>query len=127
MLFSVIAVITGASIGALLRWALGLLLDPLAKSIGAGILTSNLVGAYFFGLCFFYLAQQAPDNQFLKLFLITGLLGSLTTFSSFSLEILLLLQIQKYFSALFVMFFHTLGSVLMAYLGFLTANFITLK
>jgi CrcB protein len=99
----------GASLGAWLRWGLGLWLNPLFPTLPLGTLTANLLGGYVIGL--------APEA---RLLVITGFLGGLTTFSTFSAEVFTLLSRQQWGWGLAEIFVHVMGSVAMTALGVLT-------
>src|SRR5690625_5613226 len=88
----VIAVSVGAALGALSRWGLGLLLNSWFPAIPPGTWLANVIGGYLMGLALAGFAHHSAVNSALQLFIMTGFLGSLTTFSAFSGEVSLLLQ-----------------------------------
>jgi CrcB protein len=112
----------GAALGAWLRWMLGLWLNPIFLSIPLGTLTANLLGGYLIGVAvmLFHVNTSLPTE--LKLFLITGFLGGLTTFSSFSAEVVALIRIEAWTMALAAVGLHLLGSLLMTGLGIYTVQ-----
>ena len=115
-----LAVGTGAAIGAWLRWGLGLWLGSLHAYVQVGTLAANLAGGYLVGLALgFFTAHPALAPEW-RLFAITGFLGGLTTFSSFSGESVLLLQRGEYGWALAHTLLHLLGSILLCVAGFAT-------
>lgn len=117
MLASILAISIGASLGALLRWGLGLALNSLFPSIPMGTLAANLSGGYCIGLAvgvFANIPSLAPEW---RLFIITGFLGGLTTFSTFSAEVVTLLQQQRLAAALGAVSLHVGGSLSMTFLG----------
>ena len=115
-----LAVGTGAAIGAWLRWGLGLWLGSLHAYVQIGTLAANLAGGYLVGLALgFFTAHPALAPEW-RLFAITGFLGGLTTFSSFSGESVLLLQRGEYGWALAHTLLHLLGSILFCVAGFAT-------
>jgi CrcB protein len=114
---SVIAICAGASLGALLRWVLGLWLNALFPAIPPGTLAANLIGAYLVGLALALFVHQVALPPEWRLFVITGFLGGLTTFSTFSLEVTLLLQQGRLWLALGAVGVHVLGSLLMTFAG----------
>lgn len=123
MLNSIFAICIGASLGALLRWSLGILLNALFPPIPLGTLLVNLIGGYLIGLVLSLLSGYPDISPVWRLFLVTGLLGGLTTFSTFSAEVTIMIQQSKLSLALITISLHVLGSLLMTMLGVLTANF----
>ncbi|MCL2829366.1 MAG: fluoride efflux transporter CrcB [Betaproteobacteria bacterium] len=121
-LASFLSVGLGAAIGAWLRWFLGLMLNPLFVTLPLGTLTANLIGAYLIGIAIgvFHIHSGLPPA--LKLFVITGFLGGLTTFSSFAAEVLERLLAQQTFWALSAVALHVLGSLFFAWLGLLSVG-----
>ena len=117
---SVVAVSAGASLGALLRWQLSVWLNPLAPSLPPGTLVSNLVGGYLVGLAVAFFAHQPQWAPEWRLFVITGFLGGLTTFSTFSAEIVTLLQQGRVTMACGAIAAHLAGSLLATLGGLLT-------
>lgn len=117
MLGSMLAIGTGAALGALLRWALGLWLNGLFPAIPPGTLTANLVGGYLIGLAMALFAHQVQLPPEWRLFAITGFLGGLTTFSSFSAEVTTLLQQGRLTMALAAIGIHVAGSLLATFAG----------
>ena len=117
-----LAVGAGAVLGAWLRWALGVGLNAAVPNLPLGTLAANLVGGYLVGVAVECFAQQAGLSAELKLFVITGFLGGLTTFSSFSAEAVILLMRAQYAWALLLIGTHLLGSLLMTVLGILTVR-----
>ena len=112
----VLAICLGASLGALARWRLGLWLS-VGPGFPWGTLAANLIGGYLIGVCL-ALFQALPQlDPLWRLALITGFLGALTTFSSFSAEVVDLLMLQRYALALGTVALHLLGSLLMTVLG----------
>lgn len=115
-----IAVGAGAALGAWSRWGLGLLLNPLFPTVPLGTLAANLLGGYLIGVAVtvFHINVDLPPEA--KLLIITGFLGGLTTFSSFSAETFALLQRAQYLWAVAAISLHLFGSLLMTGLGVLT-------
>ncbi len=122
MLLAVTAVSLGAALGALLRWALSSSLNHLYPSLPPGTLVANLVGGYGIGLALALLAQAPQLAPEWRLFIITGLLGGLTTFSAFSAEVVDALQQGRTSWALATVVSHVLGSVLMTLAGIATVT-----
>jgi CrcB protein len=120
MLKSVLAICVGASLGALLRWWLGLVLNGLFPSIPPGTLAANLVGGYLVGLAIAFFATYTAIAPEWRLLVITGFCGGLTTFSTFSAELVGLLQQGRAAWALAAAAAHLAGSVLMTFAGIAT-------
>ncbi|MCF8197627.1 MAG: fluoride efflux transporter CrcB [Sulfuritalea sp.] len=112
----------GAALGAWLRYGLGLWLNPLLPAMPLGTLAANLLGGYLVGaaVMVFHLNAEMPPE--LKLFLITGFLGALTTFSTFSVEVVHLIQNARYGWAAGTATLHLFGSLLMTGLGIFTIH-----
>ncbi len=115
----VIAVFAGAGFGALLRWAFSLWLNPLWPALPLGTVAANLVGGLLVGLAvaFFTAYHQLPQEW--RLFAITGFLGGLTTFSTFSAEVVGMLMRQQPLLALGTAALHLAGSFGLTWLGLL--------
>jgi CrcB protein len=120
-MWSVIAICVGASFGALARWRLGLWLSP-AGVIPWGTLVANLVGGYLIGICITVFQAIPQLDPLWRLALITGFLGALTTFSSFSAEVVDLLMLQRYALALGTACLHLFGSLLLTIAGIWSAR-----
>lgn len=121
-MLSVFAICLGASAGALLRWRLGLWLSTPGSLLPWGTLVANLVGGYLVGLCVAVFQQLPQLDPVWRLALVTGFLGALTTFSSFSAEVVAMLQLQRYTLALGTAAVHLLGSLLLTVAGIKTAT-----
>ncbi len=117
---SIVAIASGAALGATLRWLLGVQLNELFPLLPLGTLTANLLGAYLIGLAIAVFVQMPDLPVYWKLFVVTGFLGALTTFSSFSAEMVVLLQEGKLSWAVLGIAAHVLGSLTMTFLGLLT-------
>ncbi len=118
-MLNVLSICAGASLGALARWRLGLWLSP-GGLLPWGTLAANLVGGYLIGIAvgvFQVLPQLDPAW---RLALITGFLGALTTFSTFSVEIVEMLQQQRALLAFTSVAMHLGGSLLLTWLGLQT-------
>ena len=118
----VIAICIGASVGALARWGLGLWLNPVAL-LPMGTLAANLLGGYLVGICVAVFSALPQLDPVWRLALVTGFLGALTTFSSFSAEVVAMLMQQRYALALGTAALHLLGSLLLTVAGIKTASF----
>lgn len=119
---SFFAVGAGAALGAWCRWGLGLWLNPLLAAMPIGTLAANLVGGYLVGVAVgvFHLNSGLPVA--LKLAVITGFLGGLTTFSTFSAEVVERLLAGSFGTALLIAFVHLSGSLLLTALGLYTVG-----
>jgi CrcB protein len=115
-----IAVGVGAALGAWLRWALALWLHSVHGKVHLGTLAANLGGGYLIGLALGFFASYPHLSPEWRLFAITGFLGGLTTFSSFSGESMLLLQRGDYGWALAHAALHLLGSIGCCIAGYAT-------
>jgi len=120
MLNSITLISVGAALGAVLRWLLGLGLNSLFPAIPPGTLVANLVGGYLIGVGMEALALPIGLGPELRLLLITGFLGGLTTFSTFSAEVARLLQQGRLALAGAEIALHVIGSVVLTILGIAT-------
>jgi len=118
--YGLLAVGAGAMFGAWLRWGLGLLLNPVFPTLPLGTLGANLLGGYLIGLAMAYFSQHANLPPEVRLFVITGFLGGLTTFSTFSAETVTLLMRAQLGWATAIIGAHLLGSIGMTLLGIWT-------
>ena len=122
LLLSVGAICAGASIGALLRWVLGLQLKHFVPSLPLGTLAANLIGGYAIGLVLGWLGQHPEWPPQVRLFLVTGLLGGLTTFSTFSAEVVNHLVQGRHGWAVLIGVTHLVGSLMLTALGLATVG-----
>ncbi len=113
---TVLAICVGASLGALARWQLGLWLSP-GGLIAWGTLAANLIGGFLVGLAIGVINARPELDPVWRLFLITGFLGGLTTFSSFSAEVMSELTEGRLGLALFTALTHLIGSLVLTWLG----------
>ena len=118
----VLAISLGAALGALLRWQLGLRLNSLFPSLPPGTLVANLIGGYIVGIAVAYFATSPNVSPEWSLFIITGFCSGLTTFSTFSAEVLTLLNQGGLFSAMRAIATHVAGSLVMTLAGFASWN-----
>ena len=121
-MLTVLAICIGASLGALARWGLGLWLTP-GGLLPWGTLAANLVGGYLIGVAIAAFQAMPQLDPVWRLLLITGFLGGLTTFSSFSAEVVEFLMAGRYALALGTATAHVAGSLLMTVIGIKTAAF----
>jgi CrcB protein len=117
-----LAVFGGAGCGALLRWWLGGLLNPVFPTIALGTLAANLIGGLLVGIASAFFAHNASLPPELRLLIITGFLGGLTTFSTFSVEVVTLIGRQEYWWAMGAASVHLVGSLMLTAVGILVAN-----
>lgn len=126
VLHSLSAISLGASLGAILRWLLGLGLNTLFPAIPLGTLIANLAGGYLVGLAMAWFAYNPELPAAWRLLVMTGFLGGLTTFSTFSAEVVGLLQQGRTLMAAAAISLHVAGSLLMTLLGWATAGWLKL-
>lgn len=119
---AVFAICLGACVGALARWRLGLWLNHPGAFMPWGTLAANLIGGYLVGLILAW-AHHADLAPFWRLMLVTGFLGALTTFSSFSAEVVEMALADRWGAALSTAALHLLGSLALTWLGIQTARF----
>ena len=119
----VIAICIGACFGALSRWGLGLWLTP-GGLIPWGTLAANIIGGYLIGVCIAVFQAMPALDPIWKLLLVTGFLGGLTTFSSFSAEVVIFLTEARYALAFSTALLHVGGSLLMTIAGMKSAAYV---
>ncbi|WP_297924989.1 fluoride efflux transporter CrcB [uncultured Agitococcus sp.] len=124
MFNSILAISIGASIGAVGRWLLSLWLNKVFLFIPLGTLLANLVGGYLIGVAFALFANHPSWPAEWRLLVITGFLGGLTTFSTFSIETVSLLQQEKWLWAAVQISLHVLGSLVMTLMGLATVSYL---
>lgn len=116
------AVGIGAALGAWTRWGLGLLLNPLLPALPLGTLAANLIGGYLIGVAVGLFHLHAGLPLAIKLFAITGFLGGLTTFSTFSAEVVERLLAGQWLTGFALAASHLIGSLLLTALGIYTVG-----
>lgn len=124
MWLSFVAIGAGAALGAWLRFGLNLWLGPMSGPVPLGTLAANLLGGYAIGISLAWLAARPDLAPEWRLFIITGLLGGLTTFSTFSAEMVELLHRQHFSGALSTAALNLFGSLAMTALGGWTWHFL---
>lgn len=117
---AVIAISLGAALGALSRWGLSVGMNHWFPALPLGTLAANLVGGYLVGLAVALFAQAPQLAPEWRLFVITGFLGGLTTFSTFSAEVVAALQRGQLGWAAATVATHVLGSLALTLLGLAT-------
>ncbi len=114
-----LAIGAGAALGALLRWLLGLWLNALWPALPPGTLVANLLGGFLIGVALAVFSRHPQIAPAWRLFIVTGFLGGLTTFSTFSAEVAGLLHAGRPWAAGGAMLTHGIGSVAMTLVGWL--------
>ena len=122
--YTIAAVSIGAALGALLRWWLAIQLNPGTPGLPLGTLAANLIGGYLVGVAVAYFSNNANLPVEARLFIITGFLGGLTTFSTFSAETVTMLMREQYGWALGTICAHLGGSLVMTVLGIITVKWV---
>jgi CrcB protein len=122
MLLPVLAISFGAALGALARWGLSLWLNPVFPTLPYGTLAANLIGGYLIGMAMAFFAQNAALPSEWRLFAVTGFLGGLTTFSTFSAEVVTLMSNGQFGWAVTAAGVHLFGSFLMTAAGMYTVH-----
>ena len=117
-----LAICIGASVGALSRWGLALWLTP-GGVIPWGTLAANLIGGYLIGVAIAVFQAMPQLDPVWRMLLITGFLGGLTTFSTFSAEVVIYLLEERYGLAVFTALLHVVGTLLMTAIGIKTITF----
>lgn len=117
-----LAVAVGAVAGAWLRWVLGLWLNRHVDTLPWGTFAANMLGGYLIGLVLGVIAAHPDWPPFWRLLLVTGFLGALTTFSTFSAETIALIEEGHYGMAISYAGLSLAGSLLLTYLGLLSAQ-----
>jgi CrcB protein len=121
-MLAVIAICLGACIGALSRWQLSLWLNQGHALLPWGTLAANWTGAYLVGVAVVFFQSQTQLDPAWRLAIVTGFLGALTTFSTFSVEVVSMLQHGRWWLATGTASLHLLGSLLLTGVGIKTAG-----
>ncbi|MBI0005352.1 MULTISPECIES: fluoride efflux transporter CrcB [Gilliamella] len=122
MLKLILAISVGSVAGGLLRWFLSLKLNVIAFTIPLGTLVANLIAGYIIGFAIAFFNHSTLSSEW-RLLIITGFCGGLSTFSTFSAEIVNFLQEGRIGWGLTTIAIHVAGSVLMTFLGILTYQY----
>lgn len=121
-LSSIAAVGVGAAVGAWLRWALSVAMNPIVPMVPLGTLAANLVGGLLMGIAMEVIARNAVLAPEVRLLVTTGFLGGLTTFSTFSAEVTTLLVRREWLWSTLTIGLHVVGSVALTIVGILLAR-----
>ena len=117
---SLVAVSMGGMLGCLLRWALAIFFNRYFPNLPPGTLAANLIGCYVIGMAIAFFSDYPHFAPEWRLFVTTGFCGGLTTFSTFSAEVVILLQSGRSLWALGAVAAHLIGSLLMTSAGIAT-------
>ena len=120
MWLSILAIFCGAGLGALLRAGFNFATASMASTLPLGTFISNMVGGYLIGIAMAFFGNNADLSPEWKLLIITGFLGGLTTFSSFSAEVVGFMQRGEVTWALGTALLHLIGSLALTFLGIMT-------
>jgi len=120
MWLSTLAIFFGAGLGALIRAGFNVLTASAASVIPLGTLISNMVGGYLVGLALAFFGNNPNLSPEWRLLVVTGFLGGLTTFSSFSAEVVIFMQRGEFGWAIGTALLHLVGSLVLTFLGIWT-------
>ena len=107
----------GAAFGAWMRWGLGILLNPVFPTVPLGTLASNLIAGFLMGVTMELITRNAAMTPEMRLLMTTGFLGGLSTFSTFSAEIVTLFSHKEYWWGALAVSAHVIGSLVLTVLG----------
>lgn len=124
MYISLLSIALGSVLGAWLRWGISLRFNSVFENIPFGTVFVNLIGAFIIGLAVSFFSNSSISPNY-KLFVVTGFCGALTTFSTFSVEVVGLLQASKFEYAISTIAIHVIGSLIFTLLGILTYQLFT--
>jgi CrcB protein len=125
MLAAAAAVAIGGALGALARWMISYRLNALFPAIPPGTLAANIIGGYIVGLAIAFFATRPDLSPEWRLLVITGFCGGLTTFSTFSAEVVMLIQAGDLVKASAAIAVHVVGSLAATILGIATFGWVT--
>ncbi|MBB5445904.1 MULTISPECIES: fluoride efflux transporter CrcB [unclassified Paraburkholderia] len=125
MYWSFLAVAIGGALGSLFRWFLGFRLNPVFSDLPLGTLAANVIAGYIIGVAVAGFARVPHLTPEWRLFVITGLMGGLSTFSTFSAEVVQRLQDGRFGWAAGEVAIHVSTSLIMTILGIATVSLLT--
>lgn len=125
MYLPLLSIACGSVLGAWLRWGISLKFNSLFENIPFGTVIVNLIGAFIIGLAVSFFSNSSISPNY-KLFVVTGFCGALTTFSTFSIEVVGLLQSSKLEYAISTIAIHVIGSLIFTILGIFTYHLATI-
>lgn len=125
-LISALSVAIGAAAGALLRWGLGILFNPIFPAIPLGTLSANLLGGFLIGIFMALTRNHLFFSEAARLAITTGFLGGLTTFSTFSAETVTLLSHKEFLMSLAIICVHVVGSIFLTLFGIIVVKLVTM-
>jgi len=120
-----LAIAVGATLGAWLRYALNLAMNAMHSELPLGTLAANLGGGFVIGVAVAFFGSNPALSPAWRLFAVTGFLGGLTTFSTFSAESMALLQNGEYLWALTHSALHVFGSLVLCFAGYAACRALT--
>jgi fluoride exporter len=123
--WSILAVAVGGALGSLIRWVLGIRLNSVFASLPLGTLAANVIAGYVIGIAVAGFARAPQIAPEWRLFVITGMMGGLSTFSTFSAEVVQRLQDGRLGWAVGEIAIHVGASLLMTVLGIATVSLFT--
>ncbi len=122
---AIISICAGASLGALMRWWLGTVFNHIFPPIPLGTLAANIIGGFLIGIFMAVTRDHLFIPEAARLAVVTGFLGGLTTFSTFSAETAALLSHQEYLMTVAIIISHVLGSITATIFGIYTVKLLT--
>ncbi len=125
MFSTLLAVFIGGGLGSVARWYVSMKMNGMTPVLPVGTLTVNLIGAFIIGLGIAIFSRLTHLDPVWKLLLTTGFCGGLTTFSTFSLEVVYMLQDGRFAGAMLNMFLNLAGSLAMTLLAFMLVSWFT--
>lgn len=123
MFNTLLAVFIGGGVGSVARWLVSMKLNSFSPNIPVGTLVVNLIGAFIIGLTLALFTRIIHIDPVWKLLITTGFCGGLTTFSTFSVEVVYLLQDGKLAWAASTIALNLIGSLAMTMLAFILVNY----